>query len=283
MINRVLRTAKVTLTHLFEVDEVLTDASGTVTVSVKRLDGTTVQSGNATRPSLGTYTFELNGQANLDTLIIEWTGTFAGAAVIITDIVEIVGGYIFELSAGRKAHPSLSDTVKYPTSLLAERRTATEIECEWISGQAWVPRFYRCTLNGSGTDSLVLPHGLGPLRTVRSMNITDVGNVVSELSWDSEASVIYRSSGFPSGRSNVLVEFEYGHDAPRPDIRLAAMQRLRFHVAQSFGTGVPSRALSFTSNEGGTYRLTTAGPKSTGEPDVDAAYRRDERNSVWIA
>src|SRR5215207_8266692 len=94
---RVLRTAKQTLTHIFSVDEAATDLAGACTVTLKRLDGTVVETTTAAHPGVGTYTYSPPAQANLDMLTLDWSGTLAGAAITIRDYVEIVGGFLFSL------------------------------------------------------------------------------------------------------------------------------------------------------------------------------------------
>ena len=59
---RVITSAPATLTHVFAVDEVPTDAAGTVTVAATRLDGTAVSSGNAGHGDPGVYTYALPAQ-----------------------------------------------------------------------------------------------------------------------------------------------------------------------------------------------------------------------------
>ena len=78
---RVLTTAKLTLSQTFTVDEVATDAAGSVNVTVKRLDGTVVAGPTAaTHPGpVGLYTYDLPAQPAVDALRVEWTGSVGGA------------------------------------------------------------------------------------------------------------------------------------------------------------------------------------------------------------
>src|SRR5438309_7074260 len=100
MLTRVARTATAVLSHTFVVGEVATDSTTTVTVTIERLDGTTVASGNATSAGVGTgtYTFTLPSQAQLDALTVDWAATIVGAAVTERDHVEICGGFLFTLA-----------------------------------------------------------------------------------------------------------------------------------------------------------------------------------------
>jgi len=295
----VLQSTQVTLSHTFAVDEVATDASGAVTVTIKRLDGTVLSTGAATHPgAAGLYTYVLPGGPaspgsltwQLDALTVDWSGSVGGAVITVRDFVEVVGGFLFGIAEARLRQKGLANTTTYTTATLAERRIEVEQTAEWISGQAWVPRYGRFLLNGSGTDELVTPDPF--LRTVRSIKVAPrAGATFTALAGDDLAAVAPDDSGilarddgqvWPRGRLNILVEYEHGHDQPRSDIRTAAMTHLR-SIAGAATTTVPDRAISYTTSEGSVYRLSGAGPAATGIPDVDAAYRRDAVERVWIS
>jgi hypothetical protein len=285
---RVQVTAQQTLTQEFRVDGVLTDCAGNVTCTLKRLDGTTVNTATASHPGLGTYTYVLPAQALLDSLTLDWSGSLAGAAVVVRDYVEIVGGFYFGLDEA-KTELGLNLT-KYPYTTIARKRIETEQECEAITRQAWVPRFARYLLDGSGTDELVVPDM--QLRVCRAAKVADrAGGTFTALTAGQVAAVAADESGvlirddgdtWPAGRANVIVEYEHGHDMPVEEIASAAKQRLRSRLGMT-DTSVPYRAISFSAEAGGTYRLSTPGPRSTGMPDVDAAYLRHAHQKVWIA
>lgn len=275
---RVLRTASVVLTHVFYVDETPTDATGTVTYAVKRLDGSAVSSGNATGPSpTGTYTFTVPAQASVDILTVDWAGTVAGSAITARDIVEIVGGYLFGLAEAR-AMPPVLDSIKYPTAKLAQKRIGVETECEEICGQAFVPRFSRVTYTldaqSRGTTlvtQLTLPHIL--VRTLRSVTVAGISQSLTGLTVSSSG--VLRGltwAGVYTG-TVIVVEYEHGRDYPPEDLKDAAMLRLRSRLSQG-DSGVPQRALSFSVADGGVYRLSTPAANRTGIPDVDGVYER---------
>lgn len=261
-LSRVLRTTPATLSHTFKVDETPTSA-GAVTVAVKRLDGTTVASGAATAGTPGQYSYALAGQAELDTLTVDWSGSLGTER----DVVEIVGGHLFDLAEARSQPPPL-DATKYPTATLRAKRVEVEVECERICGVAFVPRYERVVLDGSGGEPLVLPRV--EIRAVRSVSIG--GAITTGVDFD-PAGVIYRAGGasWPAGRRNVLVEYEHGYDAPPEDLKMAAMLRLRSRLTMT-SSGVPDRAITWTAAEGGTYRIALPSKTKTGVPDVDAAY-----------
>jgi hypothetical protein len=275
---RIQKTARQTLTHVFSVDEVATDLTGDCTVTLKRLDGMTVDSATAGHPGLGTYTYALPAQANLDSLTLDWSGLLAGATVTVRDYVEIVGGFIFGLAEGRAAHSGLASTTTYPPALLAAKRIAVEQECERICRQAWVPRFERELLSGTGTSRLPLARMV--LRAVRAVSVAGVAWSAPDVAAVavSEHGILTRPGGaiWPAGASNIVVEYEHGHDFPPEDVKDAAILRLRSKAGQNTSS-VPDRATSFTITDGGVYRLSTPNREKTGIPEVDGPYEGNQR------
>jgi hypothetical protein len=279
---RVQQTVQQTLIHTSKVDEVLTDYSGAVTATVKRLDGTSIAGSpfTAAHPSLGIYTFALPAQPQLDTLTVDWTGSLAGATVTVRDIVEIVGGFYFQLAQARD-ELTLSTTT-YPTAALNAKRIEIEQECDRICGQAFVPRFERQILNGTGTWRLAIPQNM-PHRLIRTLRTVTIDGTV----WTTPqiATIRFSQTGvltqpdfaeWPYGFRNIIVEYEHGDDFPPEEIRAATILRLRSKLSMT-KSNVPRNALSYTVVEGGTYRLTTADKQRTGDPDVDAVYQRYAR------
>lgn len=286
---RILVTTEVTLTHTFYVDETPTDLGGSCTVTLKRLDGTTVASGAATHPgAAGVYQFAVPDQATVDILTMDWAGTLASGAVSVRDYVEIAGGFLFGLAEARAKHPSLANTTTYPPSLLAAKRIEVEQECERICRRAFVPRFAREKLSGNDTDQL--PTSNTELRTVRAASIGGVALAGSDLTGLTVTphGVIKRPGGavWPAGTGNVIVEYEHGLDFPPADLSEAAILRLRSRIAMT-QSGIPDRATSFATAEGGTYRLSVPGQVTlsgidgiydrTGIPDIDGIYQRYTR------
>src|SRR5881396_675130 len=288
-LTRMLATSKVNLSHTFRADEALVDADGggAVTGTVKRLDGTDVGAGNATtHTGLGTYARDVT-RAPLDTLTLDWSGLFGGSTLTVRDIVEVCGDFLFGLAEVRE---EMGIDSRVSAARLARKRLEVEVECESICGVAWVPRFKRYVLDGSGDGDLVTP--VMALRAVRSASVSSSGPAgpFVALTTDQlggcaalDSGIIARTDDkWPEGRRNVIVEIEHGLDAPPEDVRSMAMLRLRSIIGRPKST-VPERAVSFTDPLGGVYRLTMPGAKATGIPDVDAAYARSPyRERVWI-
>lgn len=294
--QRVAKNAATTLSHVFYAldTETATDPTGTPTYSIVDANGTAVASGNATVAGgdTGRVTAALAAQTQTRLLTVTWSATVGGVAMVEVDQVEVVGGFFWTPVAARASDSSLSDNAKYTTQDILDARTEVEQECETICDRAFVPRYLRMVLDGSGRSTLLLRHpqefrSLADVRTIRRVSVapqldeTFVDFSASELAdvaLEPDGTTLRRSSGdiFTEGWQNVVVELEYGLDAPPPDLRRQSMKRLRAWLNQS-KSGIPDRASSFTAADGGTYRIDLPGTWKTGIPDVDAAYSRYSR------
>lgn len=290
-LTRVLVTTKtVALTHTFRVAGEPTDSSTAPTVIVKRLDGTAVPGSPfaTSHPGLGVYAFDLPASAVVDTWTLDWTGTLNGVVVVERDIVEHAGGFIVDIAAARRI-PGLS-AAKFAYVDLARKRAGVEDECELITGRAWVPRFKRYLLDGSGSSELVVPDMF--LRSLRAAKVApQAGGTFTDLSAGEVAAtaalpegVLTRDDGgiWPEGHRNVIVEYEHGMDYPPQEIAEAALLRLQSFAGRA-SSNIPARAISWTAGEGGIYRISTPSKDRTGIPEVDGAYSRYPNERVWIA
>lgn len=295
-LTRIAKSTAGTLSHTFVVDETPTDSSTTVTYAVVDAVGTAVVSGNATLvdPGTGTYSFVLAAQSALKALTVTWSATIAAAATTQTTYAEIVGGHFFTLQAARGSDASLADNSDYTLQELTDARLEVEAECEHICDLAFVPRYDRVILDGTGSGELVLKlsqrdRSVAEVRTVRSVRMADsvdgtfvafTAAELADLAVTADGTLI-RTGGdsFTEGRRNVIVELEYGLDRPPADLVRQALVRFRTAL-NTHRSGVPDRASSFTVEAGGTYRLDMPGAFKTGIPTVDAAYARYSRRST---
>lgn len=296
-LTRIARTAPATLTHTFVVGETPTDATGTVTVTITDATGTAIVTAAATtHGTTGVYTYALAGQAKLSLLTVAWTGTFSGSAVTETDTVEICGGFFFNLLDARNSDTSLADTGTYPDADLLVARQEVEDECERICDRAFVPRYRYAVLDGTGTTDVMLTdwewaqmgRSMADVRTIRSASVApQVGQTFVPLTTAQLAGLVVTSDGmlrrvdgtiWTEGVQNLIVELEYGWDYPPSDLVRAAKTRLRDRLNIN-KSGIPDRASSFTTVDGGTYRLDLPGAWKTGIPAVDAIYGGYSRRS----
>lgn len=291
--SRVAVTVPATLSHLWYVGEVATDPTGTPTVAITAADGVAVQSGSATivGSSTGQTTFAMNAVATLEYLTVVWTAIVGGVSRVETDYVEVVGGFFFTLAEGRASDSSLSDLVKYPAADLAVARYEVETECEAICDRAFTPQYARVVLDGTGSRDVLLEHpgvdrSVADVRTIRAVRMANRADETFTVFTAAQlAAVQITEDGmlrrvdndeWTEGLRNITVEYEYGLSAPPPDLRRAALVRLRSRL-NIHKTGVPDRAMSYQVDNGGTYRLSLPGAWTTGIPEVDGPYQRYSR------
>lgn len=272
---RVLRTAKATLSRTFFLDEEVTDATGEVTVTVTRLDGTLVQSGAAVGPDADHgYVFTFNGSDDLDELTLTWAATVGGDAIVLdADAIQVVGGFYFGLGEMRGIDAVFANTGRYPTQRLIEARTEVEDEFERITGQAFVPRFARETLSGDGGRLLKL--GWPRLRRVRAVTVGDTawtGDAVDGFGVD-PLGILRYEGGWTAGQGNIVVEYEHGLDRPPSDITRAFKLRAKSFLLTT-NSPLPDRAERIATTEVGLVTLAVASKDRTGIPEVDAALER---------
>lgn len=288
--QRVLRGSAVTFSWQF------TDADGepaapvdAVTIGIVHDDGTavidpgTATDGAASAPR--TYSLSAGNNDRLDLLTATWTDDDGNEA---TTLVEVSGAVYFTVAEARASDATLADDEKYPTELIVATRREVEEEFEQICGMAFVPRYARETLNGSGRNTLVL--GRSAVRTVRSIEAFTSG--VGETWTDDDlAEVVLQSYGqitsrvgkwFTPGDMNLVVCYEHGLDRPPAEVKRAALQRLRSRMNMAL-SAIPSRATTYSATEGGTYALATASATKTGDPDVDGVLARYMRRTAGIA
>ncbi|MDQ3573777.1 MAG: hypothetical protein M3404_02475 [Actinomycetota bacterium] len=232
--TRILRNTSAKLEVTFYSDEAGVDPTGSVAVTVTRADGSQVTTGSAVdEAGTGNFSFTLPPQPNLDYLKVDCTASFAGAAQTVTTYAEVVGGFFFSLAEARDSDPALASSTSFSTATLNKYRTQVEDECERICGVAFVPRYKRMRLAGSGSTTLLLP----PMtRAVRSVRVYTTATAFTSFTADELADLTYEDSGvvhrrlgrWPAGANNLVVELEHGYDAPPPDVKDKALLRLAY-------------------------------------------------------
>jgi hypothetical protein len=282
--TQVLRNSGEQLRVTFTIDGVATDPDGqAATVTITADDGTAVATAaTAARISAGVYGYVLAPQADLDVLTAVWSATFSAIPMAVTTTVEIVGGYYVSL-AELRALPNLSDTTKFTTADLIDARQWFETKFERYTGRAFVPRYRRLVMWGSGVDTMQLPDQyIRTLRTVSfgTVDLSDaaLANIALEASgqirhfWPlgingpDDSFGVYGST-FPRN-ARITLAYEYGLDQTPDDVADAAKQAIRSHLLND-ETGRPM--LSIADGAGGTTRFATPGPnRPFGIPDVDA-------------
>ncbi len=257
-------------------------AAGTVTVGVTDAVGTEVlAAGTATTADsteTGRYTRAVTPAqaANPGWLVATWTD---GTTTIVTHH-ELVGGVLFSVAEARAAEPDQLREDRYSAAEIQAARRAVELEFEQITGVSFTRRYRRRRLDGDGTASLILPeHEPAELRSVRAYSDA---TTYTAFTSDELAAVHLDPSGiltrldgttWPNGRANLLLEYVHGLAAPPPAVKQAAIRRARQVLGES-RAAVPFNAISWTPDNGVTYRLSTPNAQRTGDPQIDAVLER---------
>jgi hypothetical protein len=247
---------------------------GVVTVKIDRADGTnlvaagTATSGAGANPR--TYTLTIGQNNLLDLLIATWTSATKGT---ITTRSEIVGGFLFTVAEARKVKP-LDNTTTYPTADIESARTLVETALEDACGVAFVPRYRRDVLNGTGRGCVVLSRQR--LRAVRAATIDGFAVTLSSVKIASSNSLMFSTLWSDSvedvrwtrGYANVIVGYEHGHDYAPPRVSQAALLLAKNWLIKG---PLDDRTTSL-STEDGTFTLATPGLRGSrfGIPEVDA-------------
>lgn len=254
--ERALRGAPWTAAVAFTVDGVVSDP-GVVSVVVTRADGTQVTAAYADGTGAAPRTFALTSGmlSELDVLSVAWTSATLGK---LTSRVEVVGGYLFSLAEARSMRP-LDDTVKYPASAVVAARLLAESALEDACNVAFVPRYQRERVNGSGTASVFLRRA----RPTRVITATIDGTALTapqiaavDVTPDGCA---YRPDGWPAGRRNITLGYEHGYPACPARVARAALLLAKRYLVES---PVNDRATSLVNDDGTTQYLVTAGTRS---------------------
>lgn len=237
--------------------------------------------------------------AHLDTYTLTWTGSVGSTVVTWSETVELVGGYLFELSALRGMDRAFSDIDKYPTDTLKEVRSQVEdvIEGPRAANVAFVPRGRRVVLGSTQYGKLVGGTSRHPavtaksaqglqvpdyeLRSVYSAKVNGTALTTDEVTaLVPDDNMIWRSShSWPAGRQNIELHYTHGMSQVPGAITRAALILAREYLVKS---DLPGRATA-TSIGDQMFRLTIAGRDGvTGIPDVDAAIDQFGRKGYGI-
>lgn len=258
--------------------------TGTPTLHAGHLDATIPV---ATLPKYDTYEFI-------------WTGTITSTTVIWVEEVELVGGYLFEISDLRTMDRAFADTTKYPTDALRVVRDAVEevIEGARAAQVAFVPRGARVKVDGSSPD---LSRAYNPILyggdyrglKVPDFEVSEIYSVtVNGISFSSQDiaaiqvadNYLWRPAGsaYPAwsfGHNNIELHYVHGFARTPKRIRQAALMLAREYLVKS---DIPGRATA-TSIGDQLFRLSIAGRDGvTGLPEVDAAIDQFGRKGYAI-
>lgn len=290
-VQRIARGAAATLTlTVIDTDGDPAEPSGTVTVTVEKADGTDVlAAGTATTVgATGIRTVALTAAqtGTLERLTATWTN----GTTTWTTYHEIVGGFLFSVAEARAFDPAVlgvGASNPFTNADIVTGRGVVERRCEFICGRAFVPRYARLTLDGTGTSELVL--GVTEPRSIRSARVlasagsaTYTAFTADELAAIalSDDGTIRRTDGgvWVEDRANIVVEVEHGLDAPPEDLADAALLHLRHQLTRP-RAALMAQATAVNDGDGTSYDVAGAEIYKTGISDVDAVYEQYSRRS----
>lgn len=147
-------------------------------------------------------------------------------------------------------------------------------------GQPFIPRTYTETLDGTGTTTVVLPHG--HIRSLTTVTLDGVAVTTTLLTAESGVlRYIDNGTTWTLGASNLVVVYVAGAYATCPgDIKDAVMWATRDRLlSQGDRSGIDVRRTSMSDALGGTTTYLLPGEKRpTGYPDLDALIASYTRN-----
>ena len=288
--QRILRGAAATLRLTTRnSDGTISAPGGTVTVGVTKADGTTVvAAGSGTGGAAGSYTVAVTAAdtADLGQLQGAWTnGTTTWATKH-----NIAGGFYFSLAEIRAFDAGVlgaSAQNPFTDDELLTARQAVEDEAERICDRAFVPRYQRITVDGSGTTELLV--GLNDIRRIRTARVYSSAGASTYTALGATAlaglvagaGTVRRTDGdvWDEGTGNIVLEVEYGFDELPPDLVAPLLVLLRHRITEP-GSDVLDRATEYSPGDGSFSRLDLAAdPYRTGIQLVDAALGRYSRRT----
>ncbi len=281
--SRVLVGAAITLPYIHrdQHGEPDTITPGDAAVAVTRVsDGQSVTVGSISATEGRDGWLEATIAAGDNTLVDDLDVTWTVNGTEHKRNVAVVGAMYFAISDAATIAELADDSSELNAERKRRARMIAEAELERITERAFVPRFNSETFhNDHRLDTIVL--NTWDIREIIAVAELDFdGNVtkqwtveeIAELDVDSEgdAGIIRRLVGdFRIGRTRI--DYRHGLDLPPGDLVDALIQRWVYWLTHP-SSGIPDRAISYSSEEGSTFRLATPDAIHTGDPHVDAVY-----------
>ena len=267
------------------VDGTLTDAGGSVTVTVTDEAGTTIIDGQtATKESTGVYYYDL-GIANtteVNKLFAVWSGSWESVTQKLRTHHEILGFPLFtEADARAFDIAQLSSASDYPDAKILEERAKISDLLEQWTGASWTPKYNRAKLVGDATRVLSVPHF--NVNKVISVKILGETIATSNFEIDNNAGFIHRTDGhFSEATADfplpIVIEYEYGWDYLKNGVDRIALKLLLDRV---ISTNIPDRATSFN-DELGNISLVTQGGGFKNPTRIPEVNQWIEENSMKV-
>jgi hypothetical protein len=265
--DRLVRDAGGTIgLTVYDDDGAIADLPTTPTVAVVDGAGAAVTTGTATHVSVGVYEFGVTGVhvPECDLYTAAWT---SGASVFVTQF-EAIGGWPCTLAEMRAANTELADTTRYPSALLIAARDVAMDRVETVTRVAWTTRRARVTLDGDGSDLIILPNN--EVQQILAAAVDGAPVTAADCRyWPWGGLAAPEGTVWAAGWRNITVDYLHGYQYT-PGPVADAIVELALGAVVEYGNRIPERATS-VSTDVGTFRLTLPGRDGpTGIPRVDA-------------
>jgi len=267
------------------VDGTLTNATGSVTVTVTDEGGTViVNAQTATTDSTGIYYYDLgiSNTTDVNKLFAIWTGTWESVSQKLRTTHEIVGFPIFTEAQARAFDVAqLASASDYSDeAILDERQKITELLEQW-TGVSWTPKYKRVKLEGEG-DRIISPPSFH-ITKILSCTILGESIATSNFEIDNNAGFIHRTDGFFEKPTSayplpVVIEYEYGWDYIRNGVDRIGLKLI---IDRLVASNIPDRATSFN-DELGNIALVTQGGRFGNETRIPEVNQWIEENSEKV-
>jgi hypothetical protein len=283
--DRVLRGSAATIKFTFQVDGTATDPSpDTAKIGIVRDDGTEVVAPGTSVVNDGTgvfsYTLDPGDTSQLDILKASWTLTYAGVQQTFDTYVEVVGGYLFSIADARKIQPFKSDTTNYTAADISAIRTMAEIALEDVIGTAFVPRYRRQVIDGTGRALMFLnvPRPI-TIRSVKQSGVAFGSTQLAQVQMRPTGS-LFLPTGWTSGVGNYEIVYEHGFPYPPPRVSRAALLLAKRWLVD----GPYDDRATAISTEDGTFSLVTPGVRGAmfDIPEVNAVVAEYSVNMALV-
>jgi hypothetical protein len=185
----------------------------------------------------------------------------------MTSHVEVVGGFLFTIDQARATSP-LGNTTQYPTQAIVDARTLAETTLEDLCGVAFVPRYARERVAGTGTNQLLLRPRVSAVRSVTIDGTDYTQSQLDALVTDGNGVVYSPNDRWTAGYGNVTLTYEHGYDRVPPRVSQACLLLAKNWLVK----GPLDDRMTSMSTDDGTFSLLTPGIRGSyvGIPEVDA-------------
>jgi hypothetical protein len=249
--DRVLVDTAAVASVAFQEDGATVDP-GVVTVTITREDGTVLETDDATDGTgAAVRSYELSAATHtgeLDELTLVWESPTKGT---LTTYLEVVGGFHFTIAEARALAP-LSNTTTYAVASIVAARTVAESALEDECGVAFVPRYFRTKVDGSGGfDVLLEPRPLTITEVIVGASSASAGTTLSGDELDDlelyEDGRVYSPTRWTWGRRNVQVKGTRGYPSLPPYVKQASLALAKQILVD---TPVDPRTVSMANDSG---------------------------------